>query len=140
MRCLSVDVSVSTPRNEMQEEAYKTVSKIIDNLSIEMDTSSKDQSHVIESYLNACLSDPISSSIDSRFQSKLLGCTADDQKLFRKQLQTMHKNSLKDLMCNTDSRNRSLNGVTDITANSDQDKDGPEEETSDDQNENDLKT
>ncbi|KAL4237115.1 BAG molecular chaperone regulator 2 [Mactra antiquata] len=111
MRCLSVDVNVSIPRNEMQEEAYRSVSEIINAINFKLETTTEDQSNIIESYLNACLPEPFSANIDSRFQSKVLGCTVDDQKLFRKQLQTMYKVSLKDLMCNSTKNKHILNGV-----------------------------
>lgn len=44
----------------------------------------------MESCLNACLPEPLSAKVDSRFQSKVLGCTVDDQKYFRKKLQSLH--------------------------------------------------
>lgn len=91
LRCLTVEASVSTPRNEVQEEAYCTVCKLLDDLMIDYRNESEKHYKKVESYLNACLPEPVSANIDTRFQSKLLGCTADDQKFFRKKLQDLYK-------------------------------------------------
>lgn len=95
LRCLTVEVSVSTPRNDIQEEAYKSVTCIVDDLHNQFQKNPAKHSSVIESYLNACLPEPFSSNIDTRFQSKVLGCTVDDQKSFRQKLQSMYRLALK---------------------------------------------
>ncbi|XP_045160310.1 BAG family molecular chaperone regulator 2-like [Mercenaria mercenaria] len=105
LRCLTVEVAVSTPRNELQEEAYESVTCILDDLHLKFKQDPKKHSDVIESYLNACLPEPFSSNLDTRFQSKILGCTADDQKSFRQKLQNMHKLALKMPFCNGNKEN-----------------------------------
>ena len=100
LRCLTVEVSVSTPRNETQEEAYKSVTHVLDNLHLKFQQEPLKHSDTIESYLNACLPEPFSSNLDTTFQSKILGCTADDQKYFRQKLQNMHRLALKMPYCN----------------------------------------
>lgn len=91
LRCLTVEASVSTPRNEVQEEAYCSVCKLLDDLTIDYRNESEKHYKKVESCLNACLPEPVSANIDTRFQSKVLGCTADDQKFFRKKLQALYK-------------------------------------------------
>ena len=90
LRCLTIEASVTTPRNEIQEQAFKTVSEHIEELSLNCQEDPHTHFDKLCGCLNASLPDPLSSNIDSRFQSKLLGCTADDQKLFRKKLETLH--------------------------------------------------
>lgn len=89
-------MSVSTPRNDIQEEAYKAVSDILD----ELQKSPSDHLKTVESYLNACLPEPLSSKIDTRFQSKVLGCTVDDQKHIRKKLHNLHRLAQKPFLRN----------------------------------------
>ena len=89
MRCLTVDVSVMTPRNENQEAAYKTVVEILENLHLRVKENPLKCEKEVISHLNACLAEPISYHIDLRFQGKVLSCTLDDQKLFRKRLEEM---------------------------------------------------
>ena len=89
VRCLTVDVSVTTPRNENQEAAYKTAVEIFENLNLRVTENPLQCETELISYLNACLAEPISNNINLRFQDKILSCTADDQKLFRKRLQDM---------------------------------------------------
>ncbi|XP_052240366.1 BAG family molecular chaperone regulator 2-like isoform X4 [Dreissena polymorpha] len=90
IRCLTVDVSVSIPRDESQENAYKNVNSILQDLAQKCKHDPHSHFEVLESYLNASLADPVSSHVDSRFQSKLLGCGLDDQKFFRKKLEQLH--------------------------------------------------
>ncbi|XP_060570490.1 BAG family molecular chaperone regulator 2-like [Ruditapes philippinarum] len=106
LRCLTVEVSVSTPRNEIQEEAFKSVTQTLDELHQMFQLDPLNHSYTIESYLNACLPEPFSSNLDTRFQSKILGCTADDQKRFRQKLQSMHRLALKMPYCNGTEENK----------------------------------
>ena len=89
VRCLTVDVSVTTPRNENQEAAYKTAEETIERLHLKVTENPLKCEQELISYLNACLAEPISNNINLRFQDKVLSCTADDQKLFRKRLEDM---------------------------------------------------
>ena len=89
VRCLTVDVSVMTPRNENQEEAYKSVSEILNSLHLKVKQNPLQHEKEVLSHLNACLAEPLSNNINLRFQGKVLSCTADDQKLFRKRLEEM---------------------------------------------------
>lgn len=76
------------------------MTKITDELADVCLTDPEQHIDKIESYLNACLPEPLSSNIDSRFQSKLLGCTVDDQKYFKKTLQSLHK-KMKEKLSNS---------------------------------------
>ena len=89
-RCLTVDVAVSTPRNDSQDEAFQTLAQLIEDLALICREDPGKNFAKMESCLNACLADPIGV-IDSRFQSKILGCTVDDQKHFKKKLLSLHK-------------------------------------------------
>ncbi|KAH3733825.1 hypothetical protein DPMN_040261 [Dreissena polymorpha] len=73
-----------------QENAYKNVNSILQDLAQKCKHDPHSHFEVLESYLNASLADPVSSHVDSRFQSKLLGCGLDDQKFFRKKLEQLH--------------------------------------------------
>lgn len=99
IRSLTVEVSVATPRDESQTKAYETVSQIIEDFKIHLEQNPMKHVEVIESMLNASLPEPFSAHVDARFQSKLLGCTAEDQKCFRRKLQMMHRLALKQV-CN----------------------------------------
>ena len=89
LRCLTVDVAVTTPRNESQELAYKSVLEILHNLLLNIKENPLKYEKDVISHLNACLPEPIDNSINLRFQDKILSCAADDQKMFRKRLEEM---------------------------------------------------
>ena len=82
-----MDVSVTTPRNESQETAYKSVEEIIHKLQSNIIENPLKYKKDVISHLNACLPEPVTNSINLRFQDKILSCTADDQKMFRKRLE-----------------------------------------------------
>ncbi|XP_052777989.1 BAG family molecular chaperone regulator 2-like [Mya arenaria] len=100
LRCLTIEASVTTPRDDSQEQAFIAVAEIVEKLSLNCGEDPHGNIEKLVAYLNASLPEPLSSNIDSRFQSKLLGCTAEDQKGFRKQLQALHKD-VKDKISKT---------------------------------------
>ena len=106
-----MDVSVTTPRNDSQEKAYKSVEEILHQLQSNIKENPLKYEKDVISHLNACLPEPVTNSINLRFQDKILSCTADDQKMFRKRLEEIleHIRTPGDSMidhthsCNTES-------------------------------------
>lgn len=96
-RCLTVEVNVTTPRNEIQERALQRTKEILQNLKGQIKIGKHLAVETAKSYLNSCSSEPEGTIIDYRFQGLVLECTADDQKKIRKHLKEMikgHENSL----------------------------------------------
>lgn len=92
-RCRAVEVSVLTPRNETQQKALEEVTKLIDNVTNKMSDDLNSAYESILRFLNACCPDDEPGPIDQRFQSRVIECTADDQKKIRRKL----KNILEDI-------------------------------------------
>ncbi|KAL3869801.1 hypothetical protein ACJMK2_042437 [Sinanodonta woodiana] len=88
-RCLTVEISVTTPRDENQELALSKVQTILKDLENMFKTDVECAKRTAESYLNACLPEPRGNSTDHKFQGLVLGCAADDQKAVRKRLDTL---------------------------------------------------
>ncbi|KAK3580957.1 hypothetical protein CHS0354_006984 [Potamilus streckersoni] len=88
-RCLTVEISVTTPRDENQEIALSKVQNILEDLDSMFKTDVEYAKQTAESYLNACLPEPRGNSTDHKFQGLVLGCAADDQKAVRKRLETL---------------------------------------------------
>ncbi|XP_060077458.1 BAG family molecular chaperone regulator 2-like [Ylistrum balloti] len=87
-RCLTVEIAVTTPRNESQENALKCVNEQLQQLEDLCACSVEKAVMKTKTYLNACLAEPMGS-IDQRFQGSILGCTVDDQKKVKCRLQTL---------------------------------------------------
>lgn len=87
-RALAVEVSVTTPRNELQKAALTRVDNCIDNLLIRVQEDPAGSRSACEAYLNACSTDSCGP-FDQWFQSAVIECTADDQKKTRKRLQSI---------------------------------------------------
>ncbi|XP_033737434.1 BAG family molecular chaperone regulator 2-like [Pecten maximus] len=87
-RCLTVEVGVTTPRNESQESALMHVNELLQQLEDLCACSAEKAIRRTEAYLNACLAEP-TGSIDQRFQGSILGCTVDDQKKVKCRLQRL---------------------------------------------------
>jgi len=87
LRCKTVQVAVQTPRNPDQERALYTVNEQIDELVAKMKEDLNISKQVAKRYLNTCNPEVDSGPIDQRFQSALIGCTADDQKKIRRKLE-----------------------------------------------------
>ncbi|OQR79979.1 BAG family molecular chaperone regulator 2-like [Tropilaelaps mercedesae] len=85
-RATTVDVSLLTPRTDDQAEALRRVTDDVDKLFVKF--HDEGTRSLCESYLNACLSDA-TGPIDHKFQSKIIECTADDQKKIRKKLESI---------------------------------------------------
>ncbi|GFY74268.1 BAG family molecular chaperone regulator 2 [Trichonephila inaurata madagascariensis] len=87
-RTLTVEISVSIPRNEIQQKALNNVNKLYDDLLVIMKSDLRNAKAVLEEYINACRSD-CRGSYNQKFQAAILECTADDQKKMRKQLESL---------------------------------------------------
>ncbi|CAD5223932.1 unnamed protein product [Bursaphelenchus okinawaensis] len=85
-RCRAVDVVVNTPRNEEQTRALEEVNKLIAGVVDKMNENLAFSKDAIERFLNACSPDEPNGPIDQKFQSKVVECTADDQKKIRRRL------------------------------------------------------
>ncbi|CAC5413094.1 BAG2 [Mytilus coruscus] len=87
-RCLTIEVSITTPRNDLQENALQKINEILQNLKVQMKSGKQSAIEQAKSYLNACSEDG-GTVVDYRFQGIILECTADDQKMVRKKLKEM---------------------------------------------------
>lgn len=87
-RTLTVEVAVTTPRNEFQEQALEKVTHYLDNVLDKARTDLSGAKSMCQAYLNCCLPD-YQGPIDQRFQSYLIECAADDQKKTRKRLESI---------------------------------------------------
>ncbi|OWF45379.1 BAG family molecular chaperone regulator 2-like [Mizuhopecten yessoensis] len=87
-RCLTIEISVTTPRNESQENALKCVNELLQQLEGLCECSVEKAIGKTKAYLNACLAEP-TGCIDQRFQGSILGCTIDDQKKIKCRLQRL---------------------------------------------------
>ena len=101
-RCLTVEVSMTTPRSESQEKAVSRVNLRIQKLEqMCRESPSVNVLASIEACLNACLPEP-QGPVDSRFQGEILDCTVDDQKNIRFQLRSLYE-QIKDVISLKDS-------------------------------------
>jgi len=87
-RCVSVEVQVATPRNNLQQAALLQVNEYIEELVNRLRTDLSGSKVACRTFLNACLSDA-NGPIDQRFQSVIIDCAADDQKKIRKRLESL---------------------------------------------------
>lgn len=85
-RCLTVDITLSVPRNENQEKALQKVEQLLADMDAKIKQNEEASFPILESYLNSSLPDP-DGPVNDKFQKCLIECTADDQKRIRKQLQ-----------------------------------------------------
>ena len=90
MRLLSVTINVNIPRTPSQEEAYSKVKHMITELEKHVETGLQDGRRLLESYLNACSSEP-TGTVDCKFQNVILSCTIDDQRQVRAMLSSLLK-------------------------------------------------
>lgn len=86
MRVASVEVSVRTNRDPMQEEALSEVNDLINRMVMEIEHNTDLAKTQCLRYLCTCTSDPETGPIDKVFENALLGCTIDDQKRVRRRL------------------------------------------------------
>ncbi|KAI6185114.1 BAG family molecular chaperone regulator 2 [Aphelenchoides fujianensis] len=88
-RCKAVEVVVNTPRSEEQMRALDEVNSLIQNVVQKMQDDLDSSKDTVQRFLNACSPDEPTGPIDQRFQSKVVECTADDQKKIRRRLAQM---------------------------------------------------
>jgi BCL2-associated athanogene 2 len=101
-RCKAVEVSVFTPRNEDQTRALEEVNKLIEAVTEKIKEDISSAKGTIERYFNACCPDE-AGPIDQRFQSRVIECTADDQKKIRRKLaQIIEQIERAERVCNPD--------------------------------------
>ncbi|CAI4223639.1 unnamed protein product [Auanema sp. JU1783] len=85
-RTKTVEVVVNTPRTAEQQQALTSVNTMIDTVMKKIEDDIKNGKETARRYLNACSPDQPEGPIDQRFQSKVIECTADDQKKVRRKL------------------------------------------------------
>lgn len=86
-RCLTVEVTVHTNRDRIQEDALYQVNRLIDGLVISIKADPSATRTRCLSFMAACSSSSTHSLSDKNFETAILGCTLDDQKRIRKRLQ-----------------------------------------------------
>ncbi|XP_039759276.1 BAG family molecular chaperone regulator 2-like [Pararge aegeria] len=87
-RAMTVEVAVRTDRDPQQEDALYQVNLLIDQLVVSVHEDTVIAHSRCQTYMNACTSQPDSSSgTDRNFETAILGCTLDDQKRIKKRLQ-----------------------------------------------------
>ncbi|XP_054710879.1 BAG family molecular chaperone regulator 2-like [Uloborus diversus] len=87
-RTRTVEVSVTTPRNELQQKALENVNSFFEDLNANIETDVETAKTKLQHYLNSCLSE-CKGPIDPKFQAVILECTADDQKRICKRLKSI---------------------------------------------------
>ena len=89
-RCLTIDINISTPRNEVQEEALNKANEFLAKVEQTMQQNLEGMHQTVQALVNACSPEP-SGNVppNSMFQAIILGCTAEDQKKIRKRLLKM---------------------------------------------------
>lgn len=85
-RCLTVEITVKTNRDQIQEDALHQVNLLIDTLVVNLKGDPSGTKVKCMSYMAACSSIPQQDLYDKNFESAILGCTLDDQKRIRKRL------------------------------------------------------
>lgn len=104
-RLNSVDIAIKTPRNELQEKALENVTKVIEQLTEEVNSDRELAVQKCLSYLSACSSNErshCSTPSDEKFQSAIIECAVDDQKKIRKKLESLYEILMQDLDGNSD--------------------------------------
>lgn len=93
-RLSTIDICVKTVRDAAQEDALHQVNSLIDSLLTVSDRTVARQR--CQTFLNACSvrDDPGNTSelqqiVDKKFETAVLGCTLDDQKIVKKRLQAL---------------------------------------------------
>lgn len=90
-RCKAVQIQVHTVRDDGQVQSLQKVNDILRELQNRLFSNDDIPQRAIQQahlYLNACLPEAVGS-IDTRFQSLVLGCALDDQKDVRRRLQSL---------------------------------------------------
>ncbi len=86
-RCLTVDVRVSTPRSNSQEEALQATNTFLDGIREQLAANLHEASETLKGLINACSSDQtVHGPVNHKFQALVLACAAEDQKKIRKKL------------------------------------------------------
>lgn len=86
-RCATVEVTITTNRDQNQEEALFQVNHLIDGLVVGLRSDPTNTKARCLSFMNACSEHIVDGITDKNFETALLGCTLDDQKRIKKRLQ-----------------------------------------------------
>lgn len=86
-RCSTIEVSVRTVRDHIQEDSLHQINKFIDNMIKELKQDPAATKLKCLSFMSSCSSYCESAVEDKNFERALLGCTLDDQKRVKKRLQ-----------------------------------------------------
>ncbi|OCT78378.1 BAG family molecular chaperone regulator 2 [Xenopus laevis] len=91
-RTLTVDVSVETIRNPLQESSLQQATTIIDDILKKVTDSLENGRKQLMSLYGACTSDVPVGPVDQKFQSVIIGCAVEDQKKIKRRLETLIRN------------------------------------------------
>lgn len=86
-RCSTIDVSVKTIRDKIQEDSLYQINKLIDNLVKDLQSDPDATRMKCLAFMNSCTSYCENGEEDKHFEQVLLGCTIDDQKRVKRRLQ-----------------------------------------------------
>ncbi|XP_074532317.1 BAG family molecular chaperone regulator 2 [Halichoeres trimaculatus] len=92
-RTLSVEISVGTIRNSMQEEALRKATSIIDELVKKLLDDMAGGRQQLMALHAACVTEAPPVPIDQKFQAIVIGCALEDQKKIKRRLETLLRNT-----------------------------------------------
>lgn len=120
-RCEAVQIQVHTVRDDGQLQSLDKVNNVLQELQTRLASNDNVPRMAVKqarSYLNACLPEAVGS-IDTRFQSLVLGCAVDDQKDVRRRLQSLVRESNVDLESGSSKSRNTNENYTATTERSD---------------------
>lgn len=88
-RLMSVDVKVTTLRNDEQKVSLDQVNSFIEKLLSFHQDNPRKGIEMCQIYLNTCSPDSYNLVTDEKFGSALIACAAEDQKKIRKRLEAL---------------------------------------------------
>ncbi|KAG7462798.1 hypothetical protein MATL_G00188570 [Megalops atlanticus] len=91
-RTLTVEVSVETIRNSLQEEALRKATSIIDEIVAKVLDDLDAAKKRLMALHAACVTDAPPVPIDQKFQSIVISCALEDQKKIKRRLETLIRN------------------------------------------------
>ncbi|XP_072532925.1 BAG family molecular chaperone regulator 2 [Salminus brasiliensis] len=91
-RTLTVQVSVDTIRNALQEDALKKATAIIDDIAANVLDNIEGARKQLQALHAACVSETPPVPVDQKFQSIVISCALEDQKKIKRRLETLLRN------------------------------------------------
>nr|XP_019945398.1 PREDICTED: BAG family molecular chaperone regulator 2 [Paralichthys olivaceus] len=91
-RTLSVEISIGTIRNSMQEDALHKATSIIDEIVKKLLNDMDDGRKQLLALHAACVTEAPPVAIDQKFQALVISCALEDQKKIKRRLETLLRN------------------------------------------------